>query len=117
MKHIKSAVIIIAIYLIATYIQESLNLPIPSSVLGMCILLILLITKIVKLHQIEELVDFLLKHLSLLFIPGGVALLTVYNIISKDIVVIVIVTVLTTIITLVVSGKVIDIYMRRKSHE
>jgi holin-like protein len=50
------------------------HLPLPSSVVGMFVLLIFLLTGMLKLEWIEKASTFQLKHLTLLFIPPIVSL-------------------------------------------
>jgi holin-like protein len=50
------------------------HLPLPSSVVGMIVLFIFLLTGMLKLEWIEKASTFQLKHLTLLFIPPIVSL-------------------------------------------
>jgi holin-like protein len=64
-----------AIYQVSNYIVRFLDIPIPASVLGMILLYILLSNGIVQLRYIEVAASFLLKHLSLFFIPIAIGLM------------------------------------------
>jgi holin-like protein len=64
-----------AIYQVSNYIVSFLDIPIPASVLGMILLYVLLSNGIVQLRYIEVAASFLLKHLSLFFIPIAIGLM------------------------------------------
>ncbi|WP_409306082.1 CidA/LrgA family protein [Peribacillus sp. SCS-155] len=55
--------------LCGNYAVILLHLPLPGSVTGLIILVILLITGVVKVEWIDKAASFLLKHLTLMFIP------------------------------------------------
>lgn len=93
-----------------TFIGELLNilfpLPIPASVYGLLIMLICLYTKIIKLEQIEEVADWLILIMPVLFVPSAVSLMNVGNALMEDILVIGIVVFVSTLVVMVVTGKV-----------
>jgi holin-like protein len=64
-----------AIYQVSNYIVSFLDIPLPASVLGMILLYTLLRNGIVQLQYIEVAASFLLKHLSLFFIPIAIGLM------------------------------------------
>ncbi|WP_246629005.1 CidA/LrgA family protein [Mesobacillus maritimus] len=64
-----------AIYQVSNYIVRFLDIPLPASVLGMILLYILLRNGTVQLRYIEVAASFLLKHLSLFFIPIAIGLM------------------------------------------
>ena len=53
--------------------------PYPASIYGLIIMLILLCTKVVKLEHVERTSDFLIEIMPLMFIPGGVGLVTAWG--------------------------------------
>lgn len=62
------------IYLFGNWIQETLGLFIPGSVIGMLLLFGLLITNVIKVQWIEAGAAFLNKYLALLFVPVTVGI-------------------------------------------
>ncbi|MDR3563741.1 MAG: CidA/LrgA family protein [Negativicutes bacterium] len=68
------------VYWAGTQIAERSGLPIPGSVLGVILLFFLLLSGIVKLEYVEEVADFLLKHLTFFFVPIAVGLMTTADI-------------------------------------
>src|SRR5690625_512825 len=68
-------IILYSFYLLGNWIQISLNLFIPGSVIGMILLFILLLIKGVKLTWVEEGATFLINNLALFFIPATVGII------------------------------------------
>ena len=106
MKILRQMGIIFGILFGSHILQKSLGLPIPSTVIGMIILLICLLSGVIKLEMIEEVSKFLLDHLIFFFIPAGVGIMTSVDMIGDKWLSILIVIVLSTIITMVVTGPV-----------
>ncbi|SHH86891.1 CidA/LrgA family protein [Sporanaerobacter acetigenes] len=104
MKILRQMGIIFGILFGSHILQKSLGLPIPSTVIGMIILLICLLSGVIKLEMIEEVSKFLLDHLIFFFIPAGVGIMTSVDMIGDKWLSILIVIVLSTIITMVVTG-------------
>ncbi len=64
-----------ALYMIGSFIQQLLHIPIPGSMIGMLLLFLLLMTGIVKEKWISRGANMLLSHLTLLFIPATVGVM------------------------------------------
>ena len=114
MKTLKQIGFISAIILLSQILQQSLNLPIPGTVLGMVLLLILLILKIVKLEWVEDGAKVLLNHLTFLFVPAGVAIMNVFNIFEGKIIILLIVVFIATITVMVVTGLTVQFLINRR---
>ncbi|MDR3561381.1 MAG: CidA/LrgA family protein [Negativicutes bacterium] len=67
--------ILYGVYWIGTML-EATGLPVPGSVLGVVLLFLLLSIGVVKLEYVEEVADYLLKHLMFFFVPVAVGLMT-----------------------------------------
>ncbi len=79
MKIFKQLFIILGINVAGEVISRYLNLPLPGSITGMILLLVLLLTGVVKEHQIRETADFMLQNMGFFFIPAGVSILVSYQ--------------------------------------
>lgn len=88
------------------------NLPIPASIYGLIIMLLLLVTGIVKVDNVKDVATFLIEIMPLMFIPAAVGLLTSWDQLQSILVPVCIITVVTTIIVMVVSGKVTDFALK-----
>ena len=61
-----------------------LEVPVPGSIIGFALLFLLLQTKIVKLHWVEDGANFLLGRLLLFFVPPTVGIMEYGDLISTD---------------------------------
>lgn len=103
-----------AIYQVSTYIVSFLELPVPASVLGMILLYFLLSNGIVKLRYIEVAASFLLKHLSLFFIPIAVGLMDYGGLIQTSGIQLIVVIAVSSMIGLFVTGGLTQLLARKK---
>lgn len=60
-----------------------LKLPIPGSVLGMLFLFSLLQSKLLKVSDVEEVGNFLLANMTILFLPAGVGIMAHFELLQK----------------------------------
>lgn len=114
MKIIKELSIIMGVLYLSNVIKEVSNMPIPATVLGMVIMLILLLCNIVKPENIETVANFLLDNLTFLFVPGGVGLITSFGLIKGQVTKILIVAIITTAITVAVTGFTVNLLNKQK---
>ncbi|MFQ7798198.1 MAG: CidA/LrgA family protein [Coprobacillus cateniformis] len=115
MKYIHQFLIIMAISFIGELLSL-LPLPVPS-VYGLFILLICLFTGIIKLKDIEDVADWLILIMPVLFVPSAVSLMNVGDELLGDIVVIGVVLVVSTIVVMVTTGKVAQLIIERKENK
>ena len=92
-------------------ISRGLHLPLPGPVVGMLLLLLALRWPIVH-NSVRVVAEFLLQHLSLLFVPVGVGVMTHLDVLGQYGVRIAIVIVLSTWISLAVTALVLRALMR-----
>src|SRR5699024_10503373 len=114
MKYIHQFLIIITISFMGELLSILLPLPIPSSVYGLIIMLICLFTKIIKLNQIEDVANWLIIIMPLLFVPSAVSLINVADTLLQDILIISVITLVSTIIVMVVTGKIAQLIIETK---
>ena len=74
MKYIYQLFIILVVTFVGELLHYFIPIPVPASIYGLIIMLILLCTKVVKLEHVERTSDFLIEIMPLMFIPGGVRL-------------------------------------------
>lgn len=106
--------IILLVTLLGDFLYTYMNLPIPGNVVGMLLLLFLLLTGILELSMIEEVSNFMLKHLSFFFIPAAVGLITCFSVLEGKWTALVIISIVSTFIIAVVTGMTVQILMRRR---
>ena len=116
MKYIHQFLIIIFI----SFLGELLSLlpfPIPASVYGLGIMLIALYTKIIKLDQVEDVANWFILIMPVLFIPSAVSLMNVKEELIAYVAVITIVLFLSTIVVMVVTSKTAELLITRKENK
>ena len=86
MKYIFQLMIILAVSFAGEFLHAVVPLPVPASVYGLIILLILLITKIVKLSQVETTANYMISIMPLFFIEPSVALMTSFGIVKGSVI-------------------------------
>lgn len=104
----KQFAIILGVTCVGEIIKYLVPLPIPGSIYGLILMMVLLMTKAVKVEDVKETAEFLIEIMPLMFIPAGVGLLTAWNQIQAILVPIIIITIVSTFLVMVVSGKVTD---------
>lgn len=95
----------------------SLGLPIPGPVAGMLLLMIGLVVRGSIPNELGDVGDFLLGHLSLLFVPAGVGVMLHVNLLGRDWVPLTIALVASTVLTVVVTALVMQWLSRSGSSD
>lgn len=67
------------LYLVGDFIQRTLHLFIPGSVIGMVLLFILLVFGVVKVRWLEAGLQFMVRHLALFFIPATIGIMNYFD--------------------------------------
>lgn len=111
MKIFKQLFIILAINLAGELISKYLHLPLPGSITGMILLLILLLTGVLKEREIRETADFMLQNMGFFFIPAGVSILVSYHALDGFYFETVVVVVLSTILVLAVTALATQLFI------
>lgn len=96
--------ILYAFSFVGEVLHDVFNLPIPGSIIGMLLLLLGLCIKIVPLQIIEAGAGFLLKILSLLFIPAMMGIMNYPSLVSFKGALLIVITVISTMITMGTAG-------------
>ena len=119
MKYINQFLIIMTISFIGELLALTLPIPITASVYGLSIMLICLFSGIIKLKQVEDVADWLILIMPVLFVPSAVSLINVGEAILQDLLLISIVTLISTIVVMTITGKVAQTIIERKekNHE
>jgi holin-like protein len=96
-------------------LSRGLNLPFPGPVIGMMLLLLALRWRMVR-TPVSVCADFLLSHLSLLFVPVGVGVMTHLSLVSQYGVRMLAVLVLSTLAGLTVTVMGLHLLQRRSAN-
>lgn len=106
MKYFKQFGIIAGVSFIGELLYALLPFPIPASVYGLVLMVILLMTKVVKLEMIEETADFMISMMGIFFVPSSVGLMTSFGIIEGNVLQLIIMCVISTVVVMIVTGSV-----------
>jgi holin-like protein len=109
---IKQLGIVFSICLIGQLISSCLPFAVPSSVIGMILLLLLLCLQIIKPHHVEKNSNFLLKNMAFFFIPAGVSILDNYSYVANNILPLLLVCFITTILTFGVTARTVTLVIK-----
>lgn len=112
MKYLKQLMIILISYFLGTIIQLVFNLPLPGTVLGLILLFLALYLRIVKIEMIEDICEVLISHMSFLFIPAGVGLMTSFDMLKGKVIAFSIIILISTFVVWIVTFYVVK-YLRK----
>lgn len=117
MKIFNQLLLILIINFIGEALSHFLQIPVPGSIIGMVLLLILLIVGIVKPEHIKETADFLLNNMGFFFIPAGVGILVAYPFLKGFYVEATSVILVSTLIVLIITSLVTQYLVIRKERK
>lgn len=100
---------LLAFWLLGEVIRYLFHWAIPGSIIGMILLTLALEFKFIKLHQVEDVSDFLIRNMAFFFIPPGVGLMVNLELIAANWLAITLATLISTFLVFVVTGWVAQI--------
>ena len=112
MKYVREFFIIIAVTFGGEIIKSLIPLPIPTSIYGLVLMLILLCTGVIRVEWVEDTSKFLVAVMPLMFIPPAAGLIDVWGVIRPILVPLAIVTILSTLIVIFCSGWISQLIIR-----
>ncbi|MDO4313464.1 MAG: CidA/LrgA family protein [Eubacteriales bacterium] len=117
MKYMKQLCIILGVTCVGELFKYFIPLPIPGSIYGLLLMLICLMTGIIKVDSVRETGEFLIEIMPLMFIPAGVGLMASWGQLSGILIPVMLITVISTFVVMVVTGKVTDYLLSKKSEK
>ena len=105
MKYIKQFAVIISVTFMGELIKSFIELPIPASIYGLLIMLILLCSGALKYEEVKDAASFLVEIMPVMFIPGAVGLIGAYKELSTMLLPLIVIVPATTWIVMIVSGR------------
>jgi holin-like protein len=112
---VRALTVLLLCQLVGTIIQEGTGLPVPGPVLGMVMLLGYLLWAGGPSPHLRETAQGLLKYLGLLFVPAGVGVVAELQEIRDNALAIVVAIVVSTLLGLVVTGVLMNWFLRGKA--
>lgn len=104
MKYMRQFGIIMIVTCVGEVIKNFVPLPVPASIYGLILMMILLMTKIVKLDRVKETGIFLIEIMPMMFIPAAVGLVDAWNELKAIFLPTICITIISTILVMIVSG-------------
>lgn len=104
MKYVYQVMIIWGISMVAEFLNYLLPFVIPASVYGLAILFLLLVTKIIKVEQVEGVSKYLMAIMPIFFIDSAVELMDSFEVIKGKILILFIACILSFVAMLAVTG-------------
>ena len=117
MKYLKQFLIIILVSCIGELLNYYVPLPIPASIYGLILMLLLLILKIVPLDGVKDAAEFLINIMPVMFIPAGVGLIVYWEQLKPMLLPTCIIVVVSTILVIITTGKTSDLILGKKEEE
>lgn len=114
MKLVRQSILLLGISVMGEFINKVLHVPLPGSVLGLLLLLILLLSGIVSIKHIEDLSNFLMQHLAIFFVPAGVGLITVVGVLQSSWAALLIISIVSSIIVMTTTAIIVQLIRRKK---
>ncbi len=99
---------------IGNWIQAALDIAIPGSVIGMLVLFFLLKLGIIKIEWIKEGTQFILKHLTLFFIPVTIGFMDYLELFNGRGILLLFTALLSTALVMGISGAISQQLARKK---
>lgn len=94
------------------WISGLLPFTFPGSLIGMMLLFTGLLSGIIKLEWIEDCSQLFLKYMAFFFVPAGVGLMVVKDIISANFIPLIVIIPFTTLLVMAVTGKITEKFMK-----
>ena len=106
MKYVGQLCIILVISFMGEMLNKLIPLPVPASIYGLVIMLILLCTKAIKVHHVKETSEFLLATMPIMFVPSAAGVIKYWSVIKPMLVPCIIIIVPVMIVVMAVTGRV-----------
>lgn len=107
-------VVIFAFWGLGVLGNQWLHIPFPGNLLGMLLLVVFLALGWIKLDVVEKAASFLMKHMLLFFVPIMVGVSQQLTVIKENPLPILLALTLGTAVVMVVTGTIMERYMRSK---
>lgn len=117
MKYARQFAIILFVAFLGELLRYYLPFPIPAPVYGLLLMLAALIFKIIPLNQIENVSDFMISIMPIMFIPATVQLMVTWTVLKEMMFPVIFITLVTTVIVMVVTGRVTQRMIRLEGEE
>ncbi len=120
MKHLGQIAIIAGVSLVGELLSFLIPLPVPGSIYGLLLMLLLLVTKMIRLRQVKTVANWLISLMPVMFVGPTVGLMTSYESYKSFLIPVIVICIVSTIVTMAVTGVSAQILMfahnRKEQH-
>jgi len=110
--------IILTVSLAAEAMGFFIPLPIPASIYGILLMLVLLISGIIKVDTVKEVSSFLIEIMPIMFVPAAVGLMQSHRLLAPSLGAYVVIIAVSTVAVMAISGRVTQrVIQLKKSKE
>lgn len=113
MKYIRQFCIILVVSFLGELLNTLIPLPVPASIYGLVLMLLLLCCKVLRVEDVHETSTFLIEIMPLMFIPAAVGLITSVDVLRANLAAYIVITVVSTFLVMAVTGLVTQAVIRR----
>ena len=117
MNHLGQIAIIAGVSLVGELLGYLIPLPVPGSIYGLLLMLLLLATKMIKLRQVKAVANCLISLMPIMFVGPTVGLMTSYESYKSFLIPVIVICIVTTIITMGITGMSAQILMFRHNRK
>ena len=114
MKYLRQLCIIMLVSFAGEVVRAILPFPIPASIYGLVIMMVLLMTKLLPLSAVEETADFLVGIMPVMFIPAAVGLMGAWGELRPVLLPVAAILVITTVLVMAVTGRITQLLMKMR---
>ncbi|MCQ2549186.1 MAG: CidA/LrgA family protein [Lachnospiraceae bacterium] len=114
MNYMFQAMIIFGFSLMGEILHAIIPAPIPASVYGLVLLFLALLTKLVKLEQVETTAEYMISIMPLFFIEPTVGLMESFGIARGKVIPLVLTSAVSFIMVMIVTGLTAQFMIRKK---
>jgi holin-like protein len=100
--------ILLALGALGDWLVRLTGATVPGSVVGMLLLTVLLETRLLPVAWVRPAADFLVRHLALLYVPAGVALLAYWSAVRGELLAVALAALASFVAVLVVVGLIVQ---------
>ena len=117
MKYLKQFGIVLLVTCIGELLRFLIPLPIPGSIYGLVLMLVLLIAKVVKLEDVKDAAQFLIAIMPVMFIPAAAGLTNYWSDLQPILIPALITIIVSTVIVMAATGITAQKVLKKLSKE
>lgn len=107
-NYILGLIILFGFYYLSKLLVELFNIQFPATILGLILLYISLNLKLIKLEFVENIANFFIKNMSILFAPFIVGLIVQKELLFKNLVPIIAIVFISSAIVMILCGIIVE---------